>query len=341
MHRASPELLSTLDEDTKSRMIFSEQNLGLGKVILRGADYLISQQKPNGSFFLEPFPAFDNWETVNAVLALQNIPPNLIPENRSLEKIINCALKYLHSAESPNGLLIHGSYLQNTYCLEASAEYLRVLHKTRTIEHPSILSKLIRIISLQHKEGFWEIANPMVRAQVQAFPSVTAFAINIIRSCGLPIRYSEAAQSFLLNTQLPAGHWGSEWEYYGTPFYAMSPILCALAEIKTEQSEKARQKAAHFLTDQQQEDGSFISTSANGPSPELETSLALQSCQRGFLSVDRKKIERGLEWLIKNQRPDGSWFGGFFPHPVPEYGKPEDVYGTAIAISVLSKVLLD
>ena len=41
--------------------------------------------------------------------------------------------------------------------------------------------------------------------------------------------HEDRAVKLLVDSQDSEGHWGIAWEYYGTPYYPMVPILEALA----------------------------------------------------------------------------------------------------------------
>jgi squalene cyclase len=179
-----------------------------------------------------------------------------------------------------------------------------------------------------------------VPADLQEFPSVTAFALRALSFAQVPPRDEESALRFLEESQDPAGHWGLQWQYYGSPFYAMVPVLRVMSERNTDgQYDGAMARAKRFLIESQRKNGRWTYRSSrltgNLPSDELHTALALQCCLLCGLRVDSPPIAKGMAWLLSRQRPDGSWSGGFFPLPDPKKSKREDIFATTQVIQAL------
>jgi len=171
---------------------------------------------------------------------------------------------------------------------------------------------------------------------------VTGFALEALASTNTTPLNLEAALQYLEETQNKEGHWGIVWQYYGTPYYAMVPILKTVDYHNTGNSfDDIINKAKNFLLASQRENGSFHYQSElqNGPSIELETILALRALLYCNTESNNIFIRKGINWLLNNQREDGSWNGGTFPLPYPTYQKKEDIFCTAQILIFLYEFL--
>ena len=125
--------------------------------------------------------------------------------------------------------------------------------------------------------------------------------------------------------------------------YAMSVIMEVLRLNNADGSYDFQLiRAERYILSMQRKDGSFfyrLKGFENAISPELHTALALQALLNCTSASARQALNRGIYWLIKRQRPDGSWNGGYFPVPVSEYKKKEDMFCTSSVLILMYNYL--
>ncbi len=142
---------------------------------------------------------------------------------------------------------------------------------------------------------------------------VTAHAVEMLAALGLgdgePARRGAA---WLLNHQEPDGSWFGRWgvnHVYGTG--AAVPALIAIG-IPPEHFSVRR--AVVWLERHQNEDGGWgedarsyddPSWIGRGPSTASQTAWALLALHAA--GERSAAVRRGVEWLVENQRPDGTW----------------------------------
>lgn len=311
---------------------FSKQDI-LQKANL-GIDYLKRQQKADGAIFPGPFSAFDIWESVNAALSLSLWDEKV---GDDLRPVVLKALNFVRQMESPNGLVIHGRYLKGAVCIETSAEYVRLLTAVYGPLDRSVLAKSDILRSRHPKNGIWMIQNPEIPEVWQRFPSVTAFVLRALSVSGTQPNDVHESLEFLKESQNKSGHWGISPYYYGTPFYAMAPILEVL-NSNTPKHGETLARARDYITRSQRIDGSWyqkLEGVLGSSSAELQTALALMSCTHIDLGPGSEVFDKGIKYLIQKQRKDGSWNGGYFPYNDPKKKKKEDLYATTLALKVL------
>jgi len=306
--------------------------------------YLKRHQHENGAISLTRQSAFDVWETIQAARALALWQADM---GLPLQPIVKAALHFLKKAETPQGLVLHSSLHKNSYCVETTSDYIRLLAllvKQNLASPMDVIQKTSYLIKGQLPSGAWKIENPTVPDKLQIFPSVTGFALCAIAAAETEPLNLKAAIHYLKSTQTDVGHWGFAPPYYGTPFYVTSPVLTAFKSYpNAARLEETIQKGRAFLLSCQQKDGGFldnISQNEPWPSPELQTILALTSLLQCNVTDDLSAISKGLNWLLDRQRPDGSWNGGWFPMTAREAEKKEDIYCTSLVLVFLKEFLL-
>ena len=303
--------------------------------VQKAIDYLVKNIPiPHSTDGGHSISYFDVWETINAmqcILAWSRLV------SIDIRNLFNTAYKFLSGSENSEGMVFHFSEHAGTFCLETSSEYIRLLSSHR-YSPINTLQKALYVRDRQMPSGNWNIVSNVIPSELQAFPSVTGFALRALETCEIGPLYLDDSIGFLLDTQDAQGHWGVAWEYYGSPYYPMVPILLVLSSASHQHNhESAIHKSRDFLHLTQDEDGSWFYTIPHQnkiPSRELHTSLALQSLFHCG-EYSNSSIEKGVHWLLSSQLDDGSWFGGFFPHPDPMIQKSEDLYATSQSLTAI------
>jgi Squalene-hopene cyclase C-terminal domain/Prenyltransferase and squalene oxidase repeat len=297
----------------------------------KGEAFLARIQRPDGAICDTVNPLFDTWETVLAASALYKINSDT---NRP---VLKKALAYLRANEDSAGMICHNKKCKDAFCLETTSEYFQLLIQIHGKEF--IRPRLDTIIAMQKETGEWEIGNPDVRGQ-KDFPSVTAFVLNLFYAAKVEPRDRKKAEQWLVTHQLPEGHWGSNWEYYGSPAYAIWPMLRSLHHLDMDDSTDARKKAKSFVLESRLENNSW---NAGDPmqrkkaSAELQTAFMLCGILEGGSKDAALAAEPSVTWLLNQQQPDGSWNGGYFPIPSVRYEKKEYVTATALSLRAISQ----
>jgi len=310
----------------------------------RALAYLQGQQKAGGQITVSEHSIFDVWETIEAARAI-----SLWVGEKELANSteLRSALLFLSNLETSHGMVLHSSEHGNSCCVEASCEYIRLLwllESKAVIPKGTAFKKASYLRSMQLTSGTWRIQNPAVPENLLQFPSVTAFALIALDSANTQAQYPTEAVRFLRETQSEEGHWGTDWHYYGTPFYPMDPILEVLRKINTDGSlDTVISKSKNFLLASQRPEGALVRSlgaTGNQISHELHTALALKSLLHSGVGDQGPPLVSGLNWLLSRQRKDGSWHGGMFPHPNSRIKKNEDIFCTS-QVLILLPIYLD
>jgi hypothetical protein len=201
--------ISLIQNHVKKAVSFFEQT--------QGADGSISGASP----------VLNVWETINACLAI--LAWKDLIEDTSL--LLAKAAFFLRASERAEGMVLHNNYHAG-YCIETSSEYIRFLLLFLTDEDTVARKKMEFIAQAQLPNAGWKVVNPF--AKLQDFPSATGFALRCLMMGDMNCLHLESALRFLLDSQNQEGHWGTSWEYYGTSYYAMVPILEVLAANNSE-----------------------------------------------------------------------------------------------------------
>lgn len=148
---------------------------------------------------------------------------------------------------------------------------------------------------------------------------VTARVLEMIGRCGVSTgpESVERALSYLRQEQEPEGCWFGRW---GVNYiYGTSGVLAALALVAPASDYPMLQRAADWLVGQQNPDGGWGETCRSyndrqlmgqGPSTASQTAWALIGLLATGEATDSfawEAIERGIEYLITTQQPDGKW----------------------------------
>ena len=232
----------------------------------RTADFLKSEQAANGCISDSTNALFDIWETILVTSALSTYyPPS--------DTVITRALKWLEPHAGEDGFICHNAQCSDFYCIETTALYLQLLNRTGTPFDQEKAAHLLNL--LQTDNGSWLVGNPDVYLK-KDFVSATAFALNALNALDVKPQRERAALDFIAARQLADGSWGSAWEYYGIPEYAIWQCMKALQN--QQEHNLYYDRAKEFLIHSQQKMGNWQSqekdTSNAVVSTELQTRMA-------------------------------------------------------------------
>lgn len=309
--------------------------------INKGVGYLVKNQNNDGSVSLDNDETFKVWETANAVLAVHAATADKsIGKNRSknIHEFLEKATDFLLKCTREDGSFGHDvSFEKNDYCMETTPLAVLVLSSFKK----NISAGVSFMLEKQEPNGSWEIGIAEIRTE-RFYPSVTGFVLSTLHCLGVYDNASESISNnmrkgieYILETQGENGRWGSSWQYYDTPYYATYVNLLSLKLYGLEETDNYK-RGVSYIKKNQNPDGSWGKDSEGRPSRALRTALALNSLlvSAQTSDSDSQAIEKGISWLIKNQREDGSWDGGEF---VNFKDKKEDVYATAMALLALKR----
>lgn len=150
---------------------------------------------------------------------------------------------------------------------------------------------------------------------------VTARCLSMLAQLGYPKdnAHVQAALAYLRAEQEPEGCWFGRW---GTNYiYGTWSVLCALNAIGVDPKEPMIRRAVAWLKAKQRPDGGWGEDGASywtrkpkgeGPvSTPSQTAWALIALMAAG-EVDDPFVERGVAWLIKAQKADGTWDEDYF-----------------------------
>jgi hypothetical protein len=300
----------------------------------KALDFLKIIQRSDGAICDTVNHLFETWETILAVSAIYKSNPDI--NAPSVKK----GLAFLRNNENSEGLICHNQKCKKAYCLETTAVYFNLLKLTGKYEN--IKKGLKKISALQKQTGEWDIGNPDVTIQ-KDFASVTAFVLNLLQGTSIVPVYKKESINWLLKKQTAEGDWGTGWEYYGCPAYALWPIMNVLKDENTNEARLAKDKAIAYILAAQNNDGSWWYKNpdlSKQTSAALQTALMLSALQNTGLQ-NGEVILKGIQFLVNNQQKNGNWDGGYFPIPEKRYSKQEYVFATALAADVMHHYLLN
>ena len=209
-------------------------------------------------------------------------------------------------------------------------------------ESGKVRQSIQNIVSLQQNTGQWFVGNPDVHEN-KDFASVTSFALNSLHNAGVKASYIDQSLSWLLNKQTPEGDWGSTWEYYCIPGYALWPILQTLHDHSSKEVETSMKKAVRYILSNQLDDGSWKHKNNSGqtkqPSAELQTALMLSALKYASYDDHQVSFEKGIDFLLQHQLKNGAWDGGYFPIESVRYEKKEYIFATSRILCLLNSYL--
>jgi len=144
---------------------------------------------------------------------------------------------------------------------------------------------------------------------------LTARVLHGLGSFGADVTHPDvaAAIGFLRQHQTEDGVWWGRWvcNYLASTSY----VLGALAQVREDPNEAWVRAAIDFVISKQNPDGGFGESTASyrhAPSafPSASTAPLTALVVQGLVEIgdgERPEVERAVEYLIRRQRPDGSW----------------------------------
>jgi hypothetical protein len=289
-------------------------------------DWLVTRQRTDGAIVDASNPLFETWESLIAARALAG------SRDKDHRAALQRSREFLLSQENADGLLCHNRRCREATCVETSAEYLQLLIDLG--QRPQAAERWPALAAHRQPDGRFLVGNPDVRERPD-YVSVTAFVLALGERLHIDDGQLEHSRAWMLAQQTAAGDFGSAWEYYGTPAYALWPVARAL-RARHEPVRAARRHILAWAGAIRQDDGGWTLASADSArrvSSALDTALMLLALKES--GADPDSVMRAQTALIRLQLPDGHWDGGWFPIPSADYEKREDVFATAIAILAL------
>ncbi|MEH2175570.1 squalene--hopene cyclase [Nostoc sp.] len=226
--------------------------------------------------------------------------------------------------------------------VDDSAVVVMALHLAKLpnekIKQAAIARALNWIASMQCKPGGWaafdldndrDWLNSIPYGDLKAMidpntADVTARVLEMLGACDLSIDSDnlERSLTYLLREQETEGCWFGRW---GVNYiYGTSGVLSALALIDPQRHKLSIERGAGWLVGCQNPDGGWGETCRSYNDPSLKgkgNSTASQTAwaligllaageATGKLALDA--IERGIDYLVTTQKPDGTWFEADF-----------------------------
>lgn len=167
------------------------------------------------------------------------------------------------------------------------------------------------LLKMQDDSGAFSLFDTVLRPN-WCWVSNTSRSIHGLAACGLPTSHPDIVRGaqWLLSQQLPEGCWVDGWctrYIYGT--VTVLEGLLKLGFLIT--ADKRTANAVDWLIKEQNSDGGWGENWSGGRSTSTceHTGLAVYGLCLASTGDARalKAIETGMNWLIKNQRDDGSW----------------------------------
>ena len=201
------------------------------------------------------------------------------------------------------------------------------------LKHAAITRTVNWINSMQCQAGGWaafdldndqDWLNNLPYADLKAMidpntADVTARVLEMVATCNLSVNsiILERAIAYLVREQETEGCWFGRW---GVNYiYGTSGVLSALSELAPEETRVNIQRGASWLVECQNSDGGWGETcrsyddpalKGQGPSTASQTAWALI----GLIAANKatgesasEAMQRGANYLLKTQQPDGTW----------------------------------
>jgi squalene cyclase len=154
-----------------------------------------------------------------------------------------------------------------------------------------------------------------------SFEDVAGRILHGVGTLGLTLDHPDiqSAMEFLRAQQCPDGCWWGRWINF---VVSTSWVLIGLRAVGVEADEDWMQRAAHWLLGRQNADGGWGETHHSYRNPELGGVAPSMPAVTGIVLVtlcelglrDHPAVVRGAQYLLDQQRPDGTWDNNGFLH---------------------------
>ena len=185
------------------------------------------------------------------------------------------------------------------------------------------------LLAMQNRDGGWSaFENSVDKDIVNHIPfndldnmldpstaDITGHVLETLGHFGFTRTFKPVARGivFLKKTQEANGSWWGRW---GVNYiYGTHGALCGLDQVGEDMSQPFVRKAVDWLYSVQQEDGAWgedcesyrnKELAGKGEATPSQTAWALLGLMAAG-EVDDPRVEKGIQWLIKNQLPGGGW----------------------------------
>jgi squalene-hopene/tetraprenyl-beta-curcumene cyclase len=185
------------------------------------------------------------------------------------------------------------------------------------------------LLGMQNQDGGWAAFDRGINRQVltqvpfadhnamldPSCPDITARVLEALGHFGYTTDHPQVqrALEFLERTQEAVGGWPGRW---GVNYiYGTWQVLAGLASIGFDKSQPMVRRAVAWLTSVQQPGGGWGESCASYDDPRLagqgtptasQTAWALLALLAAGEAAG-KAVDSGIDWLLCNQRPDGTW----------------------------------
>jgi squalene-hopene/tetraprenyl-beta-curcumene cyclase len=153
---------------------------------------------------------------------------------------------------------------------------------------------------------------------------VTARVLEMLGCCNLSMEGNrvERAMAYLSREQEPEGCWFGRW---GVNYiYGTSGVLSALSLVAPQTQRNSIERGAAWLVGCQNTDGGWGETCRSYDDPSLKGQgqstasqtawalIGLIAAGKATGSLATQAIERGIDYLVNTQKPDGTWYEADF-----------------------------
>jgi hypothetical protein len=293
----------------------------------RAVTWLAAQQQPDGALVLDGARAFEIWDTLQALSALQ-----LEARHGGVR---TKAWSFVRENVRADGIAYHH---RNRGTPAACTETTAFMHLHAPADLLPRQAACELLAQSTDGEGGVRVNTDLstIPEPLQRYASVTGFALLLGPSC--PDYWHDRravlvarARSLLRNPDALT----RPWQYYGTEYYALFHLVWGLERAKSLTAADAGAVSA-FLARRQRADGAIPSGAASPPSQtseELHTVLALNALALLDGPGDKTVLAHGIRYLLARQQPTGQLSGGLF------FGsKREDLYATTLLVRLLRLV---
>jgi squalene-hopene/tetraprenyl-beta-curcumene cyclase len=209
--------------------------------------------------------------------------------------------------------------------IDDTAEVVLALSRTGAALAPAVERAFEWVLGLQCRDGGWaafDVDNTRTLCREHPFcdfgelidpPSadVTAHVVEMLAQSGRRTYALDRGVAWLLRAQEADGSWFGRWG--ANHVYGTAAALVALVAAGLDRAEPAVARGAAWLVAHQNDDGGWgedlrsyddPSWIGRGPSTASQTGWAIQ----GLLAAgEREAAGRGVAWLARTQRDDGTW----------------------------------